>query len=110
MDDKFIAIPESIYSRTDLTSDEKLLYTQIIFLCKNDSGCNATNEYFSKLFGMNTRLIQRQLIKLYDKKLIMFQRTTRFSSRRVIVLYNKQTIKYYENGVLPDSVHLDYKK
>lgn len=105
-----LIILDKVLTRTDLTGDEKILYSQILFFCKGDGSCYATNEYFAKRFGRSVRQIQRYLQSLYDKKLIMYQRTSVCSSKRVVVLYNKRTIDYFENGVLPDTIHLDYKK
>ena len=103
-------ILEKVLTRNDLTGDEKILYSQVLFFCKGDGSCYATNEYFAKRFGRSVRQIQRYFQALYDKKLIMYQRTAVCSSKRVVVLYNKQTIKYYENGILPEGIKLDYKK
>lgn len=66
---KGIWIPAEIWLRTDLTIREKTLRAEIESLDKGQ-GCRAGNEYLAWLIGVNTRSVQKMLVKLKSLGLV----------------------------------------
>lgn len=69
----FLIIDASIVIDKRCNCEEKMLYSLIIALSKNDKKyCSATNRYFSNILGKSNRQIQRYLKKLELLKYIRF--------------------------------------
>ena len=62
-------IPKEIWENKNLTLFEKVLLVEITYL-DGEKGCQATNEYFSKFFGIHPVNISKHIQKLKEKNLI----------------------------------------
>lgn len=69
----YAVIPASVRYDKDISPNAKLLYGEITSLCNQKGYCWATNEYFSNLYGVNDRTIQRILKQLQEKKYIKIE-------------------------------------
>ena len=68
-DFKGIWTPAEVWLKEDLSIHEKVFFSEIDSL-DNDEGCFASNEYFSKFFGVSTRRVSMIISSLKDKKYI----------------------------------------
>lgn len=66
----YAIIPAVVRYDKDLSSTAKLLYAEITALCNDKGFCWATNKYFSDLYEISDRQIQRILKQLCDKNYI----------------------------------------
>jgi len=73
---KGIWIPASLYLTFDLTPVEKILLVEIDSLDNGDSGCYASNAYFSKFLQISSDHVSRLINGLVSKGLIKSQLKT----------------------------------
>lgn len=73
--------------------DPRLLYGEISALCNEKGYCWATNDYFSDLYNVDTRTIQRWLTQLVKAEFIYIDNSTK---RRKIFLAKKLAINLDE--------------
>lgn len=66
----FAIIPGNIRYDKTLCPNAKLLYGEITSLCNKKGHCWASNSYFSKLYNVAERTIQRWINQLVDKKYV----------------------------------------
>lgn len=66
----YAILPAYVRYDKDLSSTTKLLYAEITALCNEKGYCWATNKYFSDLYSVSDRQVQRILKQLVDKKYI----------------------------------------
>ncbi len=66
----YAILPACVRYDKELSSTSKLLYAEITALCNERGYCWATNKYFTNLFGVSDRQVQRILKQLLDKKYI----------------------------------------
>ena len=66
----YAIIPANVRYDTEISPNAKLLYGEITALCNQKGFCWATNEYFSKLYGVSDRTIRTLLKQLQDKNYI----------------------------------------
>lgn len=66
----YAILPAFVRYDKDLSSTSKLIYAEITALCNDRGYCWASNNYFSSLFDVSDRQIQRILKQLVDKKYI----------------------------------------
>ncbi len=66
----FAIIPAEVRYNKELTDKAKLLYAEITCLCNFRGNCWATNEYFARLYEVNTETISRNIQLLEKHKLI----------------------------------------
>lgn len=66
----YAIIPANVRYDTELTPNAKLLYGEITALCNEKGYCWATNEYFSKLYGVSKTSISKWINSLIKKKYI----------------------------------------
>ena len=60
----FSILTADIRYNEQLTANEKILYSEITALTNTKGYCTATNNYFSKIYKVDTRTIQRWLSNL----------------------------------------------
>lgn len=66
----YAIIPANVRYDSEISPNAKLLYGEITALCNQKGFCWATNEYFSKLYGVSDRTIRTLLKQLQDKNYI----------------------------------------
>ena len=69
MYEKYSKIPRYVID-SNLCSNSKLLYGEIILLCHKEGFCYASNEYLAKIFGEDTSTTSKKIKKLEKKKYI----------------------------------------
>lgn len=69
----YAILPAVVRYDVDLSPNAKLLYAEITSLCNERGYCWATNKYFSMLYSVESRSIQRLLKQLADKKYIKIE-------------------------------------
>lgn len=82
-------IPASVRYDQDLKANEKLLYSEITVLCNKQGICYASNNYFSKLYGVDKMTISRWIKNLREKGYILTKIVSNNNdntSKRVIVI------------------------
>jgi hypothetical protein len=66
----FILIPTIIVESNKLAGNDKLIFGEIIALCRRNGVCNASNEHLAKMCGCAVKTIKRSLERLSECKLI----------------------------------------
>lgn len=66
----YAILPAYVRYDNELSSTAKLMYAEIIALCNDKGYCWATNKYFSDMFKISDRQVQRTLKNLSNKKYI----------------------------------------
>ena len=69
----YAIIPANVRYDTEISPNAKLLYGEITALCNQKGFCWATNEYFSKLYGVSERTIKTLIKQLNDKNYIKIE-------------------------------------
>lgn len=86
----YAILPAIVRYDKDLSPNAKLLYSEITCLCNEKGYCWATNSYFSQLYNLSERTIQRILEQLSKKKYI------------IIKIENNTSRKIYLTTITPD--------
>jgi hypothetical protein len=83
-------LPAEVRYNNNLTANEKLLYSEITALTSATGECWATNEYFSRLYNVTIRSIQRMISDLKKEQLIdiklITNPETKLVEKRIITL------------------------
>ncbi|MBQ4263233.1 MAG: helix-turn-helix domain-containing protein [Bacilli bacterium] len=66
----YAILPAYVRYDNELSSTAKLMYAEITALCNDKGYCWATNKYFSDMFKISDRQVQRTLKNLSNKKYI----------------------------------------
>lgn len=66
----YAIIPANVRYDKELSANAKLLYGEITSLCNDKGYCWATNQYFSTLYDLSDRTIQKLIKQLADKNFI----------------------------------------
>lgn len=84
----FSVIPATVRYDADLKDKAKLLFSEITCLTNSLGYCVASNEYFSKLYGVSKETISRLINQLAEKKYIKIAYEKRGSqiTKRMIIL------------------------
>lgn len=98
----YAIIPAKVRYDKDLSANAKLLYGEITALCNEKGFCWASNSYFSSLYGVNDRSIQRLLKELKDKKYISIEVLD--NQRREIYI----DLTGYDKNVIPPTTKFSY--
>lgn len=97
-------LPAEVRYNNNLTANEKLLYSEITALTGKTGECWASNEYFSTLYNVTIRSIQRMLSNLKKENLINIQLITnpetKICEKRII------TIKGNDINVAPHDINV----
>lgn len=86
----FSIIPANVRYSKELSSSEKIFYSEISALTCASGVCYATNAYFEKLYNVDTRTITRWLNKLNKLGFINIKQE---NNKRVILLVIKTNKK-----------------
>ena len=84
---KGLWIPIEILMNSDLSSTEKLLFSEILALDNLKSGCIASNDYLARMFDLSPIVVSQIIGKLKDKKLVEQEN---FDGRKRTLKTNKQ--------------------
>lgn len=101
----FSIIPASVRYNNNISASEKIFYSEITALTKQDGFCYASNDYFSKLYNCSSRCVQKWLDNLKKEKLIIVEVDKSKGNKRKIYLIenfvlqqvNKKKQKKYKN-------------
>lgn len=80
---KGIWIPAEILLDTKLSDKEKIIYSLIIFLSKENQYCYCTNKTFSELLNISTTQISKLINSLKSKKYIDIKITYKKNSKQI---------------------------
>ena len=97
-------LPAEVRYDADLIPNAKLLYTEITALSNKQGFCWATNNYFSELYGVSDRSIQRWIKSLADKHYILIEIVYREGGKEVEqrkIYINKTAIGMSRNVTTP---------
>lgn len=98
----FAVIPANVRYDKNLTGKAILLYGEITALCNQKGYCWASNDYFAKLYGVNSKSIQRWIKSLEDQgyisREVFYKEGTKEIERRNIRL---NTTPHLKNKVTP---------
>lgn len=92
MEDKrsyYAIIPANIRYDKNITPNAKLLYGEITALCNEKGYCWATNEYFSKLYGVSKQSISKWIKSLKDNNYISVEMIYREGTKEILNRYIK---------------------
>lgn len=92
-DFKGIWIPKEIWLNPDLTLMEKVFLVEINSL-DNEKGCFASNEYFSKFFGITRQRASQIILNLKEKGFLKISYTTKKNSKEIEKRILKVGIKF----------------
>lgn len=95
-------IPAKVRYDNDLTPNAKLLYSEITALCNNLGYCWASNSYFSELYGVSDRTIQRILNQLENKKYINIK-INDFNKRLIYIDFTT-----HDKNVIPPTTKMSH--
>jgi len=91
----FSIIPSEIKYDNSLCANAKLLYGEIYSLCGKRGYCWATNKYFSKLYGVSTRIITKWISQLQEKNHITTDIVTTISGNRRHIKLTRNYLKEF---------------
>ena len=70
IDYKGIWIPAEVVEDSNLNLQEKLLYSLILFMCRNNNECYCSNSTISEMFSIPINSASRLILSLKNKKYI----------------------------------------
>ncbi len=113
MDEKpsyYAVIPANVRYNVNLNSSQKLFYGEITALTFKTGECWASNNYFSKLYGVSPSLITNWVKALEKEKLITvdYERKGKEITKRIIRIIGTQNIEYVFNK--PEEGYSKYLK
>lgn len=87
---QFAVVPMTIMERRDLNANCKLLYAEITGLTRVSGYCFATDKYIADRLGIKIRAVQRSMVELEKKELIVRDtlRTKKGTFRRIFLTWN----------------------
>ncbi|MCZ2118605.1 conserved phage C-terminal domain-containing protein [Levilactobacillus brevis] len=98
----YAIIPANVRYDQNLPGKAILLYGEITALCNQKGYCWASNDYFAKLYGVNSKSIQRWIKNLEDQgyisREVFYKKGTKEIERRNIRL---NTTPHLKNEVTP---------
>lgn len=98
----YAIIPANVRYDQNLPGKAILLYGEITALCNQKGYCWASNDYFAKLYGVNSKSIQRWIKNLEDQgyisREVFYKKGTKEIERRNIRL---NTTPHLKNKVTP---------
>lgn len=111
----YSVLPAKIRYDKNLTSDEKILYSEITALSLANGECWATNGYFAELYGVSKETISRRISKLeglgYIKSWVKKGENNNQIIKRIIKITDFSEVENKENNIdtllTPASIPLD---
>jgi hypothetical protein len=85
----YAIIPANVRYDADLTPNAKLLYGEITALCNERGYCWASNDYFSKLYGVSKKSISSWISALVKKGYIYSEIKYKEGSKEILDRYIK---------------------
>ena len=109
IDYKGIWMPAEVVEDNNLNLQEKLLYSLILFMCRNNNECYCSNSTISEIFNIHINSASRLILSLKNKKYISikmqyFENSKKIQARIIEPLQyisihkNVEEIKYYKNN------------
>lgn len=94
----YAILPANVRYDKRLSANAKLLYCEISALANVKGYCYASNNYFSKLFKVDTRSVQRWLYNLKDYGYIImdFDENKDLRTRKIFIVKESDSIKVNE--------------
>lgn len=83
----YAIIPANVRYDSSLNSNAKLLYGEITALCNQEGYCWATNDYFSKLYGVSKTTISRWIRDLKNNNYISVELIYKKGSKEIDYRY-----------------------
>ena len=102
----YAVIPANVRYDSDLKDKAKLLYGEISALSNKTGECNATNNYFARLFKVTTVTISRLIKELKDKGYIRVIINYKSNSKEIqsrIIKINNCIIPNYQKSNIKNS-------
>lgn len=101
----YAVIEAEVRYAQSINADEKLMYGEIVALSNKNGYCNASNRYFSELYGVSIKTISTRINNLKKAdfikiELVYFENTKRVKERR-LYLWKKSSIGYGKNLLDP---------
>lgn len=94
----YAILPANVRYDKRLSANAKLLYCEISALANVKGYCYASNNYFSELFKVDTRSVQRWLYNLKDYGYIImdFDENKDLRTRKIFIVKESDSIKANE--------------
>ncbi len=94
----YAILPANVRYDKRLSANAKLLYCEISALANVKGYCYASNNYFSELFKVDTRSVQRWLYNLKDYGYIImdFDENKDLRTRKIFIVKESDSIKVNE--------------
>ena len=96
----FSILTADIRYNKELTANEKILYSEITALTNAKGYCTATNNYFSKIYNVEPRTIQRWLINLRAQGFIKVK--VKGNIRHIYIILPSETKKQKKKNKNPE--------
>lgn len=100
----YAIIPANVRYDSSLNANAKLLYGEITALCNQEGYCWASNDYFSKLYGVSKTTISRWVKDLKDNNYIniqlVYKEGTKEIKYRYIQICGEGIIKNDNRGIV----------
>ena len=94
----YAILPANVRYDKRLSANAKLLYCEITALANAKGYCYASNNYFSELFSVDTRSVQRWILNLKDYGYITmnFENNKDLRTRKIFIVKETDQIKINE--------------
>lgn len=97
----YAVIPAEVRYDEDLSPNAKLLFAEITCLCNKKGVCNASNKYFSSLYGVSTVSISKWISQLISREyiktnMIYHDGSKEIKSREIVLLISSEVLKEEE--------------
>lgn len=95
----YAILPANVRYDKRLSANAKLLYCELSALANVKGYCYASNNYFSKLFSVDSRSVQRWLYNLKDYGYITmdFDNNKDLRTRKIFIVKESDSIKVNES-------------
>lgn len=97
----YAVIPAEVRYDENLSPNAKLLFAEITCLCNKNGVCNASNKYFSSLYGVSTVSISKWISQLISREyiktnMIYHDGSKEIKSREIVLLISAEVLKEEE--------------